>query len=43
MMCVTLERTASPAMSVLSSTPLVQKVSKVLGETLDKGKIFDRH
>lgn len=43
MTCVTVERTASPAIRVLSSTPLVQKVSKVLGETLDKGTICNHH
>lgn len=43
MTCVTVERTLSPAISVLRSTPLVQKVSKVMGETLDEGTWFDHH
>lgn len=34
MTCVTVVRLASPAISVLRKTPLVQKVSSVLGETL---------
>lgn len=34
MTCVTAVRLASPAISVLRNTPLVQKVSTVLGETL---------
>lgn len=34
MTCVTVVRLASPAIKVLRNTPLVQKVSSVLGETL---------
>lgn len=40
---VTLESTSSPAIIVLSRTPLVQNVSKVLGETLNKEMIFDHY
>ena len=36
MTCVTVLSAAVPPMSVLSNTPLVQKVSKVLGETLSQ-------
>ena len=34
--CVTAERVLSPAISVQSSTPLVQNVNSVFGETLLK-------